>query len=347
MAKKRGALLEDLSTRLLVAIPGVSVVGRDAVSVKGNEEIDLLVANDQVDMGLTSFGHDLLVECKSQKLAVDAQAVSWFATKVRRRHLKLGVLIALAGVTGRSRRAAAAEVELNAIEHDVWVLVVVESELRGLRSGEHFAACLEEKRARMLAIRGVSVLSDDDLAALDPSPPRPGGVSFRRGPEAMRAAIREARREMLYEVLDEATGEEHLSAAEGTSLTREKLAHLDAEIASHRANPDEDPFWRSVRQVIVDVGATLARMLDEHPPNEQDRHVIDVNVWTVAQGRLRASAGGRLWHLLTSYYLEEIKEPQEQPRDTSIYSALALVVEEMIAIDDIDPRDVYGYPDEA
>jgi hypothetical protein len=127
----------------------------------------------------------------------------------------------------------------------------------------------------------------------------------------------------------------------------EKLAHLDAEIASHRANPDEDPFWRSVRQVIVDVGATLARMLDEHPPNEQDRHVIDVNVWTVAQGRLRASAGGRLWHLLTSYYLEEIKEPQEQPRDTSIYSALALVVEEMIAIDDIDPRDVYGYPDEA
>jgi hypothetical protein len=100
-ATSNGSLLEDVITRLFTAIPGVTLHDRDRLSASGSEELDLAFSNAADPVGLAFFDRDLLVECKSQGDKVDAQAVNWFATKLRRRQQPLGVLVALAGVTGR------------------------------------------------------------------------------------------------------------------------------------------------------------------------------------------------------------------------------------------------------
>src|SRR4051812_9472306 len=97
-----GSLLEALMNRLFTAIPGVTLHDRDRLSASGSEELDLAFSNAADPAGLAFFDRDLLVECKSQGHPVDAQAVNWFATKLRRRQQPLGVLVALAGVTGRT-----------------------------------------------------------------------------------------------------------------------------------------------------------------------------------------------------------------------------------------------------
>lgn len=98
-----GGLLESLMVTLFTAIPGVSMFDHDRLSASGNEEVDLAFRNTGEAGGLVQFGPDLLVECKSQEKRVDAQAVNWFATKLRRRQQSLGVLIALAGSPARMR----------------------------------------------------------------------------------------------------------------------------------------------------------------------------------------------------------------------------------------------------
>jgi hypothetical protein len=146
-----GGALERLMVTIFTAIPGVSLSDQDRLSTSGNEELDLAFVNAGEPGGLTHFGSDLLSECKSQRTRVDAQAVNWFATKMRRRHQSFGVLVALAGITGNSDhhlRAARAEVEISAIEGQQ-ILVVTGRELAELQSGEHFANLLSFKRSRL------------------------------------------------------------------------------------------------------------------------------------------------------------------------------------------------------
>jgi hypothetical protein len=139
-----GGLLETLITEVFCAIPGVSLADQDRLSARGNEELDLAFSNVGEPGGLVQFGPDVLVECKSQGTPVDAQAVNWFATKLRRRQQPLGVLVALAGITGRGDaqlRAAQAEIDLSATEGQQ-ILVVIGRELAELQSGEHLANLL-------------------------------------------------------------------------------------------------------------------------------------------------------------------------------------------------------------
>jgi len=96
-ATANGTLLEDLITALFPPIPGVNLHDRDRLSASGSEELDLAFSSAAHPDGLAFFDRDLLVECKSQGDRVDAHAVNWFATKLRRRRQPLGVLVALAG----------------------------------------------------------------------------------------------------------------------------------------------------------------------------------------------------------------------------------------------------------
>jgi Restriction endonuclease len=340
VAQKRGRALENLASELLEAIPGVTVVERNLLTPLGNEEVDLVLSNQKLQDGLGGFNHDVLVECKSTGKRTDSPTVREFGVKLQRRGLDYGVLIALGGLTGEdSFRAAVGDLSDWALQK-VRMVVVVERELRGIRSGEHLANVLERKRIRMVAGRRLLLFTDEELADLDP------GMQPRRGAKAIRDAIRTMHRDATKEVLDLSAVEDPLGPRDGVALTREILAELDVAIENHRQDDQTDPLWRDVREVLVRLGATIARILDEHPPGGDVRHAIEVNVFTVAEGRLRATAGSRLWDLLTNYYLGEIASPREQSRDSSIYVLLAIIVEEMLAIDNIDPRDVYGYPED-
>jgi hypothetical protein len=348
----RGDLLEDLMDKVFGAIPGITRTDRDRLSARGNEEVDLAFANGQEPGGLSQFDRDLVVECKSQNDPVDAQAVNWFATKLRRRQQSLGILVALAGVTaGRSGdRAAAAEVELSAVEGRQ-ILIVTEGELRGLRSGEHFANLLTRKRERLISGRLMVIATAEDLEALSPVPAVPESTRLllhpaqslavaepdlyqvaldagrlvlrRRRQEAI--AIVEARRPVLPVVLQPGVA----SVNAGLDIIESLLSQLQSSL--EREEIDEP----SLMECVIELGAACVDLLRLDPATAWDPEpeLIAVNVETFAPPRVANHIGSELWALLTCYYVRQIRQVREQLRAVAMYALLSVFVDQILILD--------------
>jgi hypothetical protein len=349
-----GSLLEDLINRLFTAVPGVTLLDRDRLSASGSEELDLAFSNAADPAGLAFFDRDLLVECKSQGKPVDAQAVNWFATKLRRRQQPLGVLVALAGVTGRStahRRAAQAEVELSASEGQQ-ILVVVAEELAGLQSGEHFANLLTLKRQRLVSGRQMLITTADELANLSPVPAVPDSArlllhpaanlagaeadAWRLSLDAGRLLLRRHRHRALVEI------EERRPALDpdlrpGVDAVHTAVATIRAKLQELEASIDRGDDAAEVREFALDAAAACVDLLrlDPAAPAAPEADIVEINVETFAPTRLSTHIGSRYWRLLTGYYLEQIAGVREQLRQAAMYALLSLMIEQLLVLDGV------------
>jgi hypothetical protein len=73
----------------------------------------------------------------------------------------------------------------------------------------------------------------------------------------------------------------------------------------------------------------------------ENQRIIKYEVDNSASPRpLRASPGSELWTLLTDYHLRQARRRDWQRRESGLAVA-AMAIDAMIAIDDIDPADVY------
>ena len=99
---------------------------------------------------------------------------------------------------------------------------------------------------------------------------------------------------------------------------------------------------RDVHSWVIDVGAAFANILNEDLADEQTRRSLRFDVRVSAPQRLRAHAGTELWTLLSTYRLGQVAAHGDYTRRDNVVAMLAMVVEEMMAIDDIDPADIYG-----
>jgi hypothetical protein len=359
-ADSDGHLLENLVRMLFEAIPGVEHYAQDVLSGSGNEEIDIAFSNKRDPDGLCHFGSDLLVECKAQARPVSAQDVSWFATKLRRRGQVHGVLIALAGVTGKAAgypRAGEAEVERCAGEGQQ-ILVLVRDGVLGLQSGEHLAAVLNAKRQGLVAGNRMTVFDAATLKALSPGPALPDSARLLLHP-ASNVAGEEARawqlaldagrvqlRRHIRSVLEtiearRPTELEDVPAGvagvqQAVPMIRERLetierwmeeldaAHLAFETPGHDEN-DLTEALRGTAALVID----LIR-LDPASGRLPDLDIICVNVETFAPPRLALHVGSELWKLLTRYYLVAIDPVREQLRAAAIYGLLSLFVTQLM-----------------
>ena len=104
---------------------------------------------------------------------------------------------------------------------------------------------------------------------------------------------------------------------------------------------DDDPFMHGVRDAVLAAGAAFAPLLPESISDPEMRRIVRFEVRTAAPRRLRAHVGSELWELLSLYYMRRVKEANRDDRRVSILAMLALLLEELIAIDNIDPADVY------
>jgi hypothetical protein len=332
---ERGRGLEQLVSDVLSSIPGVEVPERNVLPPSGVEEVDLLVTNQGPEHGLQGFEHDLLCECKSSIVRVNSHMVGWFAQQLRRRHMRWGMLVSLAGISGDADTVRHAQREIERSAQDgQQILILVEHELRGLRSVEHLIALLQAKRDKMRAGARAWVAADADLAELDPT--AGNGRQGLRGWDAFRAAVLSMEHERLDEVLAAARGEEDATGRPVLEVVRERFAALDAEAARHSGDPDHDPMWLHTRALVVDAGAAAARLIGL-PQTEEALRVtrFEINGGPKA---LRAYPSSRLWTLLTNYYVEEAAG-NHFDRERAAYALLTMVVEAMMGIDDIDPPD--------
>jgi hypothetical protein len=180
-------------------------------------------------------------------------------------------------------------------------------------------------------------LSEVELGDLDPTKdvrPRP-----RTGLRAIQDAIRQAQDGAIYELIAAARLLPPSDAPADRAAAA--LRALNEEVAHQREDPYEDPFWRTVRDRVIEVGAAFVALLDEPLDDPQTERVISSDVRLLAPQRVRAGVGGELWTLLTDYYLRDAEKYEGPQRHRSAIAVVAMAMEELIAIDDIDPRDFY------
>src|SRR4051794_32059820 len=96
---ERGEILEDLAEYLFLKVPGIPEVRRNQTSVFRSEELDLVVWNNQHPRGLMSLNTWIPVECKSSSQPVGSHEVQAFISKIERRALDFGILLAWHGIT--------------------------------------------------------------------------------------------------------------------------------------------------------------------------------------------------------------------------------------------------------
>lgn len=124
---RKGLALEETVKLLLQTMPGFSRVRSNVTN--GQEEIDVLVANESTDAFWSRQSPYLLIECKNWSRPVGKPEFTAFLDKVKNRYgqCKLGVLIAVGGfaatVKGESLRKS---------EGDHLVMLLDGSDLGGL-----------------------------------------------------------------------------------------------------------------------------------------------------------------------------------------------------------------------
>ncbi len=342
---ERGKALEQLVSDMFAALPGVEVADRNVLAGSGEAELDILLANAQREDGLPAFGRDVLIECKSSDDPLGSAGVTHFLSQVSRRHVPWSIIVSLTGLTGDEHDARAAHHEIGrAAEAGTRVVLLVEHELAGIRSSEHLAAVVEQKRRKLVGKLRAVTLTEHEVRDLDPNR---DGVRFIRGVAGIEQAVRAAREEALGLVFERAVALPELGETVAKlERAADALKGLDAEMEDRKENPDEDPMWRRVHDRVLAIGAAFASLLDEDLRSPENRRIVAFEVRTSAPQHLDAHAGSELWELLADYHLRQVSQLEGHARRRSALAMLAMAVEEIMAIDDIDPRDAYDDYDE-
>lgn len=335
----RGKALETLIGEVLGALPGVRILARNVLSGSGEAEFDIQFGNEQLEDGLPAFGRDFFSECKSSEDALGSAGVQHFAAEMLKRRILWSIIVSLKGITGTTEMVNAAQRQIaDYALQGSFVMVLDETELRGIRSAQHLAAVIERKRWEQVGKRTASKLSDVEVAALNPELVR---FSGRRGIER---ALREARDGVIDEILKLSEALPAVDDSKALARVDEAAASVRQEIAQRKDDPELDPLWLSTRQRILDLAATLVPLLPPTYPADIDvLKTMRFEVNHTAPQRLGAHVGSDLWRLLVEHYLTGIREEPEWRSQRNIYALVSLIVEEVGAIDSIDPVDVFDY----
>jgi hypothetical protein len=223
--------------------------------------------------------------------------------------------------------------------HGTGVVFLVEQELAAITSAAHLSAVLERKRLQLALDQRAVVLSSDDLRSLDPSRGRLQPIA---GVAGIRQAIREAKDRVITEVFDECTT---YPTGGSVDLVRQTINRLNEELQDRSENPDDDPFWLGARSRLIDLGAAFAALIDADLGEVEERRIVAFEIRT-ASSASDAVVGGELWRLLIEYRLREVERFRQDARRRNAVAAIAMVVDQVISVDNIDPRDVYDLYDE-
>lgn len=102
--KEKKDTLENLADFLFSSIRGIEVIDRNVRT--SAEEIDLLLKNESNNLFWRQLGSPLLVECKNWSKKIGTDEVIIFKDKLESHDIKVGILIAVKGITGTKRKDA-------------------------------------------------------------------------------------------------------------------------------------------------------------------------------------------------------------------------------------------------
>jgi restriction endonuclease len=325
----KGQALEAAIRYAFERIPGVSCLMQDQRNSFASEEIDLLFANVRHEEGLSRFETEVLVEAKNWSSKVGAMEINWFATKMRRRNRRTGVLVAAKDVTGDNERLTAARLELVLASNEGReVVVLTRTELEAVSTGERLAKLLLKKRDHLTARQDIYLADPNELR-------RRSGV-IRLGGEAFQTLVRGERLRRIEEAQERAPDLPADPKARA-GLLRSALDAVEPLLAAHEEDPEADPRGEIVREALMEAAAVCAGWLQKM--GLDDPKIIGFNISLSGLDRLRAGPSSRMWRIFTSYYVDELEQEQpEAEQDTLLFGLLAILIEEIWKLDEYWPE---------
>jgi hypothetical protein len=150
-AQPKGKRLETLVKTIFEAVPGLSFEGSNLLNEYGTEEIDVIFWNDNLREGLHFLDCPLIIECKSSGKPVGGRDVRYFATSLKDKGRRYGVLVALNGITGDEDNISAGYFHLTAAMGDgVTVLILTADDLLKFTCGAEVVAALRRVLTHMV-----------------------------------------------------------------------------------------------------------------------------------------------------------------------------------------------------
>ncbi len=135
-SQKKGARFEKLLRVIFEDVPGLAHLDSNIQSAHQTQEIDLAFWNDKPPDGLFFLDVPFLIEGKSSSSPVDGRDFEHFATTVKHRGRRDGILVALGGITGNpGRNSAGLYHQATALIDGITIIVVTEKDLMALTSG--------------------------------------------------------------------------------------------------------------------------------------------------------------------------------------------------------------------
>lgn len=319
----KGDALEAAIRYAFEQIPGVTCEMQRVKNATGSEEIDLFFANAGHGDGLRRFESELLVEAKNWAKRVGAIELAWFATKLRRRGQRTGVLVAASGITGEESEVRAAASQVNqALQEGQEVLVLTREELEALPNGERLARLLHEKRDHLIARQDILIADPASLKA---------GTRIHLGSEAFGALLRRERVKLVIEA------QELGLAASGEGESFDQLRSALERAIEAQANWDEkrDPLGRELRERVLEAAGWctvwLARLEFDDPKT------LWFNASQTGLDRVGPTVGSEFWQVLVDYYLSQLES--DRPRELVLFALLAMLIEQVLSIDDYVPEE--------
>ena len=159
-SRLKGERLEALISRVMRGIPGLTLEDQDVENSYGTEEIDLYFWNNRPTNGLHFLDCPLIVECKAWSRPVAGRELRSFATLLRDKGRRSGILIALEGITGDAATRSAGFFHLSsALAGGQTVLVVTGADLEAIDTPGALVRTLRRRmldqvRGQVLAIEG-------------------------------------------------------------------------------------------------------------------------------------------------------------------------------------------------
>jgi hypothetical protein len=143
---EKGKLVERLAGYIFGHIPGLVLDDQNVVNAYQSEEIDLVFWNDQLSDGLRFLDCPLIIECKGWSEPVPGRELRYFASVLKDRGRRNGILVALSGITGAEGDLTAGFYHQAAAMIDgVLVLVVTGEELRATSHSSDLVRLLKRK----------------------------------------------------------------------------------------------------------------------------------------------------------------------------------------------------------
>ncbi len=151
---EKGDAFEELFCYLFGKIPGITHIERNELSIFSSEEIDAAAWNEQDPRGLKSLNAPIPIECKSSMHPISSTDLDRFISKIRRRRLDFGILVAAAGISGNvNKRTGAHDVVSGALQEGIRVIVLTRDELLTLTSSEELVQLIKIKICKLVIKR--------------------------------------------------------------------------------------------------------------------------------------------------------------------------------------------------